>query len=119
MTIREAIDRVDNLLFNTYTDAEKVAWLSRLDERVALLVMGTGSAGGPWYTKDTETETELLVPSPFDEIYIHWLMAQINYANGEIDKYNNAIALYNAEYEAYEKWHHRNTRPKAPGCWRM
>lgn len=119
MTIREAIDRVDNLLFNTYTDAEKVAWLSRLDERVALLVMGTGSAGGPWYNEDTDMDTELLVPSAFDEIYIHWLTAQMNYANGEIEKYNNAIALYNVEYKAYAQWYHRSNPPRQPGGWKM
>ena len=119
MTIREAIDRVDNLLFNTYTDAEKVAWLSRLDERVALLVLGTGSAGGPWYSEGTNMDTELLIQEPFSEVYIHWLMAQINYANGEIDKYNNAIAVYNAEYTGYAEWYHRNNRSRSPGNWVM
>ena len=119
MTIREAIDRVDNLLFNTYTDAEKINWLSRLDEQVALLVQDAGSADRPWYTADADKDTRLLVPSPFDEMYIYWLMAQMSYANGEIDKYNNAIALYNTEYAAYEKWYHRNHRPKDPGNWRM
>lgn len=119
MTIREAIDGVNNLQFNTYTDAEKINWLSRLDEHVALLVQDTGSAEGTWYTVDSDKDTLLLIPSPFDEIYIYWLMAQMSYANGEIDKYNNAIALYNAEYVAYEKWYHRNNRPKKLGNWRM
>lgn len=119
MTIREAIDRANNLQFNTYTDAEKINWLSRLDEHVALLVQNTGSADDPWYTADADKDTLLLVPSPFDEMYIYWLMAQMSYANGEIDKYNNAIALYNAEYEAYEKWYHRNNRPRESGYWRM
>lgn len=121
MTIREAIDRANNLQFNTYTDAEKINWLSRLDERVALLVLDTGSADGQWYAKDVDTDTALLVPSPFDEMYIYWLMAQMSFANGEIEKYNNAIALYNTEYEAYEKWYHRNRtiRPEKRGHWRM
>lgn len=119
MTIREAIDRANGLQFNTYTDAEKVAWLSRLDERVALLVQNAGSADGPWYTADMDMDTDLLIPSPFEDIYIHWLVAQINYANGEIDKYNNAIAMYNTEYTGYSQWYHRNNMPKAPGGWKM
>lgn len=119
MTIREAIDRADGLQFNTYTDAEKIAWLSRLDERVSLLVHNTGTAGSSWYTADTDKDTELLLPSPFDEAYIYWLMAQVSYANGEIDKYNNAIALYNTEYTGYSEWYHRNNMPKSPGYWKM
>lgn len=119
MTIREAIDRANGQEFNTYTDAEKIAWLSRLDERVALLVYETGSAGGPWYDENTDMDTELLVPSPFAEMYIYWLVAQIGYANGEIDKYNNAIALYNTEYTGYAEWYHRNNVPKSHGYWKM
>lgn len=119
MTIREAIDRANGMEFNTCTDAEKIAWLSRLDERVALLVHNTGSAGDPWYAEDTDKDTKLMIPSPFDEIYIHWLVAQINYANGEIDKYNNAIALYNTEYEGYSDWYHRNNKPRGSGFWKM
>lgn len=119
MTIREAIDRANNLQFNTYTDAEKINWLSRLDERVALLVWGTSSAAGPWYTEGMDKDTELIVPSPFDEMYIYWLMAQMSYANGEIEKYNNAIALYNTEYEAYSNWYHRDNMPHQRADWRM
>ena len=34
MKIMEAITRLDSLKFNTYTQADKVEWLSRLDSMV-------------------------------------------------------------------------------------
>lgn len=119
MTIREAIERVDSLKYNTYTDAEKVTWLSRLDERVSLMVHGTGKPGAAWYDPESDMETELLVPPPFDEMYIHWLGAQIDYADGEIDKYNGEITLYNAEYSAYGNWYQRKHLPTERGYWKM
>lgn len=125
MKLREAIERVDALKFNTYTYAEKVAWLSRLDERVEALVHGAydrspgALAGGPWYDAETDPDTELLIPSPFDEIYLRWLEAQIDYANGEYDKYNASIVLYNSAYTAYSDWYIRTHKPKQQGYWVM
>ena len=34
MTIHEAITRIDSLKFNTYTNHDKIAWLSRADWNV-------------------------------------------------------------------------------------
>lgn len=119
MTIREAIEQVDGLKCNTYTDTEKVAWLSRLDERVDVLVHGTQVTGSSWYDSNTDMDCQLLIPSPFDEIYLHWLSAQIDYANGEYDKYNAAITLYNTAYGAYSDWYIRTHRDQGNRQWRM
>ena len=56
-------------------------------------------------------ETELLVPAPFDEVYLRWLEAQIDYANGEYDKYNNAILMYQTAYDGYANYYNRTHMP--------
>ena len=56
--------------------------------------------------------TELLVSTPHDDIYIRWLEAQIDYANGEYGKYQNAMAMFNAAYSNYERYYNRNHMPK-------
>ena len=38
---------------------------------------------------------ELLAPAPYDGLYRHYVEAQIHYANGELERYNNAMALWN------------------------
>ena len=60
-------------------------------------------------------ETVLLVPAPFENIYLRWLEAQIDYANGEYTKYNNAIITYNAEYDDFAKYYARNNMPLSAG----
>jgi len=44
---------------------------------------------------------ELLVRFPHDDIYEAWLLARIDLANGEYEKYQNAMAMYNELYEDF------------------
>lgn len=116
MKIREAITQIDSLKHNTYTDKEKIGWLSRLDGMVKRLIIDTHEGGEDvtftGYDDSTDQETELLVPAPFDEMYIRWLEAQIDYANGEYDKYNNSVLMYQTTYDGYANYYNRNHMPK-------
>ncbi len=119
MTIRDAITRIDALKFNTYSDIDKVEWLSRLDNSIKLQVIDTHEGGGcvvfEGYDDSTDMDTQLLVPSPFDEIYLRWLEAQIDYHNGEYDKFNASIIMYNTAFEAYAKYYKRTHMPRSRG----
>ena len=116
MKIIEAINRIDSLKHNTYTQNDKVAWLSRLDSLVKRLIIDTHEGGDnitfTGYDDRTDLETELLVPAPFDEMYLRWLEAQIDYTNGEYDKYNNSILMYQTAYDGYANHYNRNHMPK-------
>lgn len=119
MTIIEAINKNDALKSNTYSQDEKLEWLSRLDWIIKKQIIDTheGSEEVTFtgYNADTDLGTVLLVPAPFDEIYLRWLEAQIDYHNGEIDKYNVAITMYNTAYEGYEKHYNRAHMPLSKG----
>ena len=119
MKIIEAINRIDSLKHNTYSQNDKVAWLSRLDSLVKRLIIDTHEGGEnvtfTGYDDRTDPETELLVPAPFDEMYLRWLEAQIDYHNSEDDRYNNAIILFNNAYEGYKKHYTRTHMPKSSG----
>ena len=115
MKIIEAINRIDSLKHNTYTQNDKVAWLSRLDSMVKRLIIDTHEGGVnvtfTGYDDKTDLNTELLVPAPFDEMYLRWLEAQIDYHNGEYDKYNNAVLMYQTAYDGYANYYNRNHMP--------
>jgi hypothetical protein len=117
MTLIEAINRIDNLKPNTYSQAEKVMWLSNLDQLIKKEIIDTheGAEGVEFngYREDTPLTTELLVPAPYDEIYLFWLETKINYWNGEIGKYNNSILMYNEAYSAFAKRYNRTHLPKS------
>ena len=119
MTIIEAINRLDNLKFNTYTQSDKVEWLSRLDSAVKLQIIDnhSGAENIPFngYDENTPLDTVLLVPAPYDEVYLRWMEAQIDYHNGEYDKFNNSIIMYNTAFDAYQKHYTRTHMPVQAG----
>ena len=119
MTIAEVISRVDDMVPNTYTPEDKIAWLSTLDSRVKTQIIDAHHHNEPmdFYGYDglADQETELLVGAPYDEMYLRWLEAMIDYHNSDDDRYNNAIILFNNAYEGYKKYYTRNHMPISTG----
>ena len=117
MTIIEAINRIDKLKPNTYTQETKVYWLSNLDgivfEKIIKTHEGAETNEFKGYTAETPMDTKLIIPAPHEDIYVKWLEAQIDYANGEYDKYNNSIVAYNDAYVEYERHYNRTHMPIA------
>jgi hypothetical protein len=115
MTLIEPINKVDALKHNTYSLVEKVEWLSTLDLMVKTQILdnceGHPAPDFAGYTESTPLNTVLLVPAPFDAMYLRWLEAQIDYYNGENERYNDAIRLFEDLYGAYANHYRRNHRP--------
>lgn len=119
MTIIEAINNNDALIHNTYSQEDKLQWLSSLDRKVKTQILDTHQGAEDvtfnGYDDDTDLHTQLLVPAPYDEVYLRWLEAQIHYHNDEMDRYNAAIIQYNTAYEAFEKYYNRTHMPIGTG----
>ena len=115
MKIIEAINRIDSLKHNTYTQSEKVIWLSEVEWDVVKNVIETHEGEKPTFTgydDSTDLQTELLIPAPYDKAYLLWMEAQIHYYNGEYEKYNNAIDMFYEAYEGFKKHYNRTHMPK-------
>jgi hypothetical protein len=119
MTIIEAITRVDTVKPNTYSQTEKIKWLSELDGIIKAEIIDTHEGGEnvafSGYTAETDLNTKLLVPAPYDEVYVRYLEMQIDYANNEYGKYNNSMVMYNSVYTAFEKYYNRDHMPISRG----
>lgn len=115
MTILDAIHQIDTLKPNTYTQEQKIRWLSTLDGVVKNEMIDTHEGGENItfepYTVDTASK-ELLIPAPYDEVYIRWLEAQIDYTNGEYNKYQNSMTMYNAAFSSFVRYYNRTHTPK-------
>ena len=114
MTIIDAINRIDSLKPNGYTQSDKVKWLGGLDGRIHAEVIDLYEGGAEYaeYTDETPITKELLVKSPYDEVYLYWLEAQIDYWNGEYAKYNNSMDMFNTAYDAFAKHYNRTHKHK-------
>ena len=119
MTIREAITEADALKPNMYQDPDKIRWLSRLDGRIQQEIIATHELNEgeeppefDGYTVETSGDTELLVPAPYDEMYIRWMEAQIDYANREFDSFNASNAMFESVFGAFRNAYNRTHMPK-------
>jgi hypothetical protein len=113
MTINEAIARVDDLRDNTMAPNIKIAWLQMVDQQVFHEIIkgrvGADAVTLPDYS-DNNGERVLLVPPPYDMLYVYRLEAEICYKNQEIDRQANALTRYNELMDAFAKQYAREHR---------
>lgn len=119
MKLIEAVQKANDLKKNTYDQNHKVEWLSRLDSMVMRHIIQTHQGGEnvtfTGYNAETDPETVLLVPEPYDEMYLRWLEAQIDYYNGEYGRYNNSITAFYGVWNNYIDYYRQTHMPRAVG----
>ena len=115
MTIIEAIGIINAVKPNNYTELDKIGWLSEIETTIKTEVIDTHEGGEDiifkGYDQDTNTDTKLLLSEPYDDIYIKWLEAKIDYHNAEYSKYNNAMVAFNNAYSSFERYYNRHHMP--------
>lgn len=116
MTINEAIQAVDSLKPNGYSELDKIGWLSELDGTIKAEIIDTHEGAEDisfnGYDVDTKLDTELIVKAPYDRIYKSWLESRIDYANGDYAKYNNSVTVFNTDYLSFQRAYNRKYMPK-------
>jgi len=122
MTIRQAIDRADELRPNSISRPLKQLWLRTLDgqlrrEVVALHQGAEHAAGGADLAQNEEQP--LLAAEPDSQLYLYWLMAQIDLAEGEIARYTNSMQLYNTALAGYAARYKAGHLPLPRGQFRL
>jgi hypothetical protein len=60
------------------------------------------------------SQTETLISAPHHKIYYTYLMAMIDFANGEYGKYQNTMAIFNSFFQNFAAWY-RDTYHPADG----
>lgn len=121
MTIHDAIAEVDSLKPNMFGEKDKIRWLSRLEARIYQEIIcthqrneGEDEISFTGYGED-DGEKELIVGQPHDELYLHWLEAQIDYHNMEYDSFNNSNAVFDAVFSSFRNAYNQSHMPKGTG----
>ena len=149
MTIKECIDKFDALNPNQYSEEVKVDWLSRLDNQIYTDIILTHEPKlfpphpptpyfvfseshidrehempvpippefEPYSTDDMAKR--LLVPFPYDELYIAYLNMKTDEANKESAQYNNSATLFNSYYTSFACEYNKKYAPKNRARYRM
>lgn len=108
MTISQLIAYADAVKPNAFDAATKIIWINEVEGMAQTDVMLIAADD---IVTHTDVDDELLVPAPHDKLYRSYLCAMIDFANGEYDKYNNAMTLFNRQYSEYTEWYIRTYDP--------
>ena len=116
MTIQRAIQTCDDLKPNKYGEDAKLAWLSALEGRIVAELLagheGFEDVNFAGYDENTPGGTELLIQGVHEDIYVKWLMCQVDFHNAEPARYNNSVAMYNYAWVDLANWVNRTYRPR-------
>lgn len=105
MTLKECIDFVEGIKPSAFTNEQKTRWINEIEGRVQTEVfLWDPTTNHTTYTYDDNKNTELFVKPPYEKIYYEYLSAMIDYANGEYDKYQNTMAMFEEAWIAFKKW---------------
>lgn len=117
MTPNKVIENVDRVKVNTYGEEDKLRWISELDGIVHRLVFLELEAEPYKYPDDMYTE--LVIPSPFDNVYALYIEAMIDFHNREYDHYNNAMQMFYSRFDDYRKAYIRENKPAPSGGFKL
>ena len=111
MKLKNVLATVDEIKPNAFSDAVKTRWLNEVEGKVQTEVFLLGSDEIIQYEFEKDKDTELLVRAPYEKIYDAYLCARIDLANGEYNKYQNTMLVFNAFYNEFVKWYTRTYHP--------
>lgn len=135
MIISNLIGYVDSVKPNNYDYGVKIRWLNEVEGRIQTeiylidiheIVQYEWSNSWSDAQKAAELAKELLVPAPYDDIYTTYLLAEIDNANGEYNRYANTKTQFDAAFGRYSRYvaqhyapgnKHLKTRIKGREAW--
>lgn len=105
MKIKDAVAMAKMMKPCAFDDALLIFWIGQLDGKIAadLFHMAPVELDQFNYTED-DGEYETLVAYPHDDLYVQYLAAKIDEANGEYNKYQNQMEIYNSCYNHFARW---------------
>lgn len=114
MKLRELLAHVDQIRPNAYTDKEKIDMVNTIEGRIYEGIYKTKEGLDLTFVPFEEggEERELSVQIPFTDLYVYYLASQIDFYNGDVDRYNDSIVLFHNAWDEFAAWHIANHKPK-------
>ncbi len=104
MTVQDFLDVSELMVPGGPCTAVTLRWLSELEGRVRVELLGHDPAVVIPITEGTPRDTVLSVPHPYDRLYWMHHMAMTDYVAGDSVRYENAAALFNEAYAGYGRY---------------
>ena len=113
-TLKEVIDEVaalDGNAPNAFDNDTLTRWINEVEGRVQSDVFQWAPVEFRQYSYEADQDTRLLVDPPHDKLYYAYLTARIHFANGEYERSQNTMQLFNQFWSEFVRWFARSYRP--------
>lgn len=116
MKVGEAIAKIQKLKPDIYGDEILTSWLSELDGKYSIELMGQEEPVSYEYPKDINAV--LLVPAPYTNVYDQYLVSMIDWHNREMQSYENDKIMFAQADGEFRAWYRRTHRPANTAGWK-
>lgn len=114
MKINKALEIINQTHPSEYDRDTMIGWLSDLDKKVYALQLRHDMETAidfNGYTGSTDGNTEMLVESPYDELYPQYLDMKISLTDRDYAFYNNSAVLFEGMWKEYTAYVNRTYMP--------
>lgn len=116
MTIQEAISQVDEMKPNMMSAELKMKYLTEIEQLIHAEIVLKHAHPAEWnekpkYTTATDKLTVLRVPDPYSDVYVKYIISQIDIQNQEDGRYAVDRAQFESAYNTMSDWWTRTYMP--------
>ena len=110
-TLQGVLDIIDSIKPNAFSEEAKTAWINEIEGLVQTEVFLLAVEDVVQYQWPEDSGATLLAKPPHDKTYWVYLSAMVDFANGEYDKYQNTMQMFNQFFGEYMRWYARTYNP--------
>lgn len=104
MTLREVINKISDEKPNSFSDAKLISFVNEVEHEVAE-ELHLAAEDIPTYTDNhTDLDKTLLVPAPYDRLYISYVKAMIDFSNEEYGSYQLNQEQHVQDFRDFLDW---------------
>jgi len=105
MTVKEAIEKAKDRKPNAFPDEELIDWLNEFEARVQVELMQIAPEAVVSYDLADDAEKAMLLPKPFESMYVDYICMMIQFNQEEWTAYNNTSLMLNASFNEAQKYY--------------
>lgn len=107
MTVNDAIQRVKDRKPNAYSDESLNDWLNECEAMVQREIMLVAPDEIVQYAFPEDRDKELILPRPYDALYVTYIVMMIQYVQEEYGAYNNTNLMYQTQLQAAQSYYNK------------
>lgn len=109
MTPESCMTLADSITPNCVPPVLKRRWLAELEGHILVCIQNHDPEALDIRGEEEEA-LYLSAPFPFDRMYYLYLLAMIDFYNGDVSRYEESASLFNDALDEYAKWCKRERR---------